>query len=91
VAIGNLATGVPSQVSASTVIKAAYGSLLSIFCSSSSSGTAAVYNSATAATNNKVVDTFSLTAATNYPINIDCSNGIYIVIGGTASVTAVYV
>ena len=68
-----------------------YGvSLLGIFVSSSSSGTITIYDSATTTTTTKVIDTVSVSAGTWYPIPVGTTAGIYIVVGGTLSATAVF-
>jgi hypothetical protein len=81
----------PSQITASTLIKTSPGECGQVFCSTTSSGTIALYDSATAATNNKIVDTITLTAGQSYPLYIKFVNGLYAVIGGTASVTVTFV
>lgn len=88
-AIGALNVGVPKQISASTNVQPRSGALLGIFCSSSSSGTVTIYDDAATGTSAKIVDTFSATAGTWYPIPACFANGCYIVLGGTASITAV--
>lgn len=68
-----------------------YGaSLLGVFVSSSSSGTLTIYDSATTTTTAKVIDTVSVSAGTWYPIPASTTAGIYIVVGGTLSATAVF-
>ena len=65
-------------------------SLLGIFVSSSSSGTITIYDSATTTTATPVVTVTSVTAGTWYPIPVSTTAGIYIVVGGTLSATAVF-
>ena len=68
-----------------------YGaSLLGIFVSSSTVGTVTIYDSATTTTTTKVIDTVTLTAGTWYPMPVGTTAGIYIVVGGTLSATAVF-
>jgi len=78
------------QVSASGNICNADGALYGIFCSSSTAGTATIYDDAATGTTTKIVDTFNLTAGTWYPLPFAVANGINLVIGGTASVTVGY-
>lgn len=66
-------------------------SLLGIFVSSSSSGTITVYDSATTTTTATVISVTSVTAGTWYPMPVSTTAGIYIVVGGTLSATAVFV
>lgn len=81
----------PSAISATTQVSVSQGLLGSIFCSSSSSGTVTIYDSATAQTSQgAIVAQFSVSAATSYPLNIKIKSGIYIVIGGTTSITVLY-
>ena len=90
-AIGNLQVGVPAQISASTLVKSSEGAILGIIVSSATNGTITLYDSATAATNNKIVDTLSVNSGNILPISLGFANGLYVVIGGTASLTIVYV
>lgn len=77
-----------TQIAASTVVRAKPGQLLGIFVSSASvTPTITVYDSATANNNNKVVDTFTPTAGTFYPMPFALLNGCYVVITGTVSCT----
>lgn len=102
-ALGNIPVGTPKQLSATALIKQPFtpsfgsaaqnagGCVIGVFCSSSSSGTLALYDSATAQTSTgKIVDTFNLTAGTWYSLPIAFVNGLYAVVGGTASITVVY-
>jgi hypothetical protein len=66
-------------------------SLLGIFVSASSSGTITIYDSATTTTTAPVITVTSVTAGTWYPIPVSTTAGIYIVVGGTLSATAVFV
>jgi len=51
----------------------------------SSTPTITIYDQETAGTSVKVIDTFTPVSATNYNFydGINCTNGIYVVIGGT--------
>ena len=77
----------PTQLSATANVAARPAALFGIFCSSSTSGTATVYDSATTGTSKKIVDTFNLVAGTWYELPFVADAGIYLVLGGTASVT----
>ncbi len=81
---------VPSQISASASVHSGTGVLGGIFCSSSSSGTCTIYDN-TAASGTKIADTFSLTAGQTYPFSAKYNTGLYVALGGTASVTVLYV
>ena len=80
----------PKQITATTNVCSGDGLLGGIFCSSSTAGTATVYDDAATGTTTKIVDTFNLTAGTFYSLPFGVSNGIYVVLGGTASVTVAY-
>jgi hypothetical protein len=82
-----------AQISATASIKNQPAKLKGIFCSSvTSSPTITVYDTQTNGTSVKIIDTFILTAATNYNFydGINAENGLYVVISGTASVTVYY-
>ena len=82
-----------SQISATTLVKNQPGKLKGIFCSSvTSTPTITVYDAQTPSTDVKIIDTYTLTAATNMNFydGINCENGLYVVISGTASVTVYY-
>ena len=78
--------GQPTAISASALIKTGNGVLLSVFCSSSSSGTCTVYDN-TSAASPVVVAQFTLVAGTNYPLDLVFNTGLYVALGGTAAVT----
>lgn len=80
----------PKQMSASANVCNTSACLGGVFCSSSTSGTLTLYDSATTTTTTKIVDTFSLTAGTFYPLPFGFGSGIYAVVGGTASITVGY-
>ena len=82
-----------SQISATTLVKNQPGKLKGIFCSSvTSTPTITVYDAQVPGTDVKIIDTYTLTAATNMNFydGINCENGLYVVISGTASVTAYF-
>jgi hypothetical protein len=85
--IAGFPTSTPRQISATANIAPRSCSIAGVFCSSSSSGAVTIYDDAATGTTTKVVDTFSVTAGTWYPLPFTVSSGVYVVIGGTASVT----
>jgi hypothetical protein len=80
-------TGAPVNMTASGAAATGSAQLIGVFCASSSSGTLKLYDNASAASGTVVVNTFSLTAGTFYPIPASLANGLYATIGGTADVT----
>lgn len=79
-----------SQLAASTAaIKTGPGTLRSIFVSSASTGTLAVYDN-TAGSGTKIVDTFSVAAGVSYPFDAFFKTGLSVVVGGTVSYTVLY-
>lgn len=82
------------QLAASKQVKVGAGKIFGIFVSSTSSGTLAVYDSATASTSDpKIANTITLTAGTQYlsfPAGLWFSKGLYIVLGNTAEYTVAY-
>jgi len=82
-----------SQISATTLVKNQPGKLKGIFCSTvTSTPTITVYDAQTPDTAVKIIDTYTLAAATNMNFydGINCENGLYVVISGTASVTVYF-
>ena len=82
-----------SQISATNLVKNQPGKLKGIFCSTvTSTPTITVYDAQTPDTTVKIIDTYTLTAATNMNFydGINCENGLYVVISGTASVTVYF-
>jgi hypothetical protein len=59
------------------------GGILGIFVASSTSGTIAVYDSATTTTTVPIVPVFAATGGTWYPLPFGYTQGVYIVVGGT--------
>lgn len=82
------------QLAATNQVKVGAGKLFGIFVSSTTSGTLAVYDSATASTSNgKIANTITVTAGTQYlsfPAGIWFSNGLYVVAANTVEFTVVY-
>lgn len=82
------------QGNADAQIKIGGGKLFGVFISSTSSGTFALYDSATASTSDpKIADTVTVTAGTQYlsfPAGIWFSKGLYIDIANTIQYTVVY-
>jgi hypothetical protein len=83
-----------SQGNADKQIKIGGGKLYGVFISSTSSGTFALYDSATASTSDpKIVNTVTVTAGTQYvsfPAGLWFSNGLYIDIANTIEYTVAY-
>ena len=82
------------QGNADAQIKIGGGKLYGVFVSSTSSGTFALYDSATASTSDpKIANTVTVAAGTQYlsfPAGIWFSNGLYIDIASTIEYTVVY-
>lgn len=75
-----------TPITADTLINTGQGTIGRIFVASATSGTITVYDN-TSATGTKIVDTFSVTAATSYPFQTFYKTGLFIDIGGTVSAT----
>lgn len=78
-----------TNLSASAKISDTPVKLGGIFCASSSSGTIKVWDN-TAASGAIVVNTFSIAAATWYPLPFILQNGCFITVGGTADITVAW-
>ena len=82
------------QGNADSQIKIGGGKLFGVFISSTSSGTFALYDSATASTSDpKIANTVTVAAGTQYisfPPGIWFSKGLYIDIANTIEYTVVY-
>lgn len=82
------------QGNADSQVKIGGGKLYGIFISSTSSGTFALYDSATASTSDpKIANTVTVTAGTQYlsfPAGIWFSKGLYIDVASTIEYTIVY-
>lgn len=82
------------QGNADAQVKVGAGKLYGVFVSSTTSGTFALYDSATASTSDpKIADTVTVTAGTQYlsfPAGIWFSKGLYIDIANTIQYTVVY-
>lgn len=79
-----------TNITASTLINTGATHLAGIFCSSSSAGTAKIWDN-TAASGAVCVNTFTLVAGTYHKIPAALKNGCYITIGGTTDATVFYV
>lgn len=77
------------QGTASQQVSATRGDLLGVYVASGSSCTLKFWNSATNS-GAVLVDTFSATAATWYPLPFRATVGIYVTVGGTCSYTVSY-
>ena len=82
------------QGNADKQIKIGGGKLYGVFISSTSSGTFALYDTATASTSDpKIVNTVTVTAGTQYvsfPAGLWFSKGLYIDIANTIEYTVAY-
>ena len=82
------------QGNADKQIKIGGGKLYGVFISSTSSGTFALYDTATASTSDpKIVNTVTVTAGTQYvsfPAGLWFSNGLFIDIANTIEYTVAY-
>lgn len=82
------------QGNADAQVKIGGGKLYGVFVSSTTSGTFALYDSATASTSDpKIADTVTVTAGAQYlsfPAGIWFSKGLYIDIANTIQYTVVY-
>lgn len=82
------------QGNADSQIKIGGGKLFGVFVSSTTSGTFALYDSATASTSDpKIVNTVTVAAGTQYvsfPAGIWFSNGLFIDTANTIEYTVVY-
>lgn len=82
------------QGNADSQIKVGAGKLFGVFISTTTSGTFALYDSATASTSDpKIVNTVTVAAGTQYvsfPAGLWFSNGLYIDIANTIEYTVAY-
>jgi hypothetical protein len=82
------------QGNADAQVKIGGGKLYGVFVSSTTSGTFALYDTATGSTSNgKIANTVTVAAGTQYlsfPAGIWFSNGLYIDIANTIEYTVVY-
>lgn len=90
-AIGNLAVGNFRNLSATANIKAGQGALLGVLCSTSTGGTLILYDDAATGTTTPITGTIALVAGQFYTLPVAFANGLYAVVGGTASITVAYV
>lgn len=88
--VTNLPVGGYKQITATANVSPLPANLVGIFVSASTSGTITVYDDPATGTTTKAVDTFNAVAGTYYPLPISLSKGLYVVLGGTASVTVVF-
>jgi hypothetical protein len=78
------------RLTATGNVSAVQARLAGILCSTTSSGTVVVYDSATTTTTIPITGTITLTAGQFYPIPARCQSGVYVVVGGTADVTVFF-
>jgi hypothetical protein len=74
------------NLSASAAARAGRGSLLGIFCASSSAATCKVWDN-TAASGSIIANTFTLVGGVFYPLPFDFQTGCFVTITGTADIT----
>jgi hypothetical protein len=86
-----LISGIGAPITASTTVNKIPGqTLLGIFVSAASATpTITVYDSNGTATTAPLIGTFTPVAGTFYPMYLGCSQGHYIVIGGTVTCTPI--
>ena len=82
-------------LTATANVKSSAGKLKGIFCSSSSSASATIYDSAATDTTRTILGVFNLTAGTMLMFSGDdggvyFTNGLYVVLSGTCAVTIIY-
>jgi hypothetical protein len=91
-AFGALVSGVSSgPITSSGAVKASPGTLIGYLVCSTSSGTIKAYDNATGTSTAILHDTLTPAAGQFIPCNMAFANGLYLTIGGTISVVAVYV
>jgi hypothetical protein len=79
-------SGSYKNMSASALVVTGPGTIMGIFCASSSSGTCKVWDNTSGATT-VLVNTFNLLGGQFYPMGFDFHTGLYITIDGTADIT----
>lgn len=90
--IGALNVGGYKVISATGNLKSSNGALIGFFVSAASATpTITVYDDAATGTGTPLVSVFTPAASTWYPIPVGFSAGLYVVISGTVSATAVFV
>lgn len=77
------------NVTADTLLKTGSGDLVGIFVASSTSCTIKLWDN-TAGSGTVLVNTFSASAATWYPLPFRFNTGLYLDVGGTCDVTVSY-
>jgi len=88
-AMGNLQIGSYSNKTSSANISPRAGALLGFYVNSTSSGTIALYDSATTTTTTAITGTIT-PAIGWHPLPVAFANGLYAVIGATLNVTLVF-
>lgn len=82
------------QGNADSQIKVGFGKVYGVFISTTTGGTFALYDSATASTSDpKIVNTVTVTAGTQYasfPIGVSFNKGLFIDIANTIEYTVIY-
>lgn len=87
--LGALNVGQPKNLTASGNVKNSDGALLGFYVNSTSSGTLALYDSATTTTTIPITGTIT-PAVGWHGLPASFANGLYAVIGSTLNVTLVY-
>ena len=75
------------NITESTAVATGEGSLIGVFCASSSAATLKVWDS-TAASGSVIVNTFTMYSGTWYPLPFKFRTGLYLTVSGTADITA---
>jgi hypothetical protein len=88
-AIGNLQTGAPKNVTATGNICPRSGALLGFYVNSTSTGTIIFYDSATTTTTTVITGTIT-PAIGWHTLPVTFVNGLYVVIANTLNVTLVF-
>lgn len=83
-------TGTYKNISASTLISSERGHLLGIFVASASATPTIKVEDALTDTTPLIVNTFTPSAGTFYPIPADYGTGLYVAISGTVDCTVFY-
>lgn len=89
-ALGGIEAGQSKVLGASANVKPTSGVAIGILCHSSTAGTATLYDDAGTGTTNPISGIISLTAGQYYPFPVAFGAGLYCVVGGTASITVIY-
>lgn len=89
-AVGGIQSGQSRVLAASANVKATSGTVIGVLCHSSTSGTLVMYDDAATGTTTPISGTISLVAGQYYPFPVAFGAGLYCVLGGTASISVIY-